>query len=61
MQARQVKEAIHQPNRPQVVNIYAGITKFEVIAVHVVAGTSKHKTSYKKKKGGGAKNITPTA
>lgn len=56
--ASQVKEVIHQPNRPQIVNISAGITKFGVIAVHVVAGTSKHKTSYKKKKGGGARNIT---
>jgi hypothetical protein len=56
--AGQVKEVIQQPNKPQIVNISAGITKFGVIAVHVVAGTSKHKTSYKKKKGGGAKNIT---
>ena len=56
--AGQVEEGVYQPNRPQVVNIYAGITKFGVTAVHVVAGTSKHKTSYKNKKGQGAKNIT---
>ena len=56
--ARQVEEGVYQPNRPQVVNIYAGITKFGVTAVHVVAGTSKHKTGYKNKKGQGAKNIT---
>lgn len=45
-------------NHPQVVNIYAGITRHGVTSCHVVAGTSKHKTPFKNKKGVAARNIT---
>lgn len=45
-------------NHAQTVNIYAGITKYGVTACHLVAGTSKHKTEFKNKKGAAAKNIT---
>ena len=31
-------------NHPQCVNVYAGITKYGVTKLHVVAGSSKHKT-----------------
>lgn len=48
----------HQPNHPQCVNIYAGISKHGVTKVHVVAGTSKHTSSFTNKKGEPAKNIT---
>lgn len=45
-------------NHPMCVNMYMGITKHGVTACHVVAGTSKHKSSHTNKKGVAAKNIT---
>ena len=45
-------------NHPQCLNVYAGITKWGVTRVHVVAGSSKHKTTFRNKKGQLAKNIT---
>ena len=45
-------------NHAQVVNLYAGITKWGVTKCHIVAGTSKHKSTYLNKKGQGSKNIT---
>lgn len=45
-------------NHPLCVNIYGGITRHGVTSCHVVAGTSKHKTTFKTKKGVEAKNIT---
>lgn len=40
------------------VNVYAGISRYGITKCHVVAGTSKHKTTFTNKKGGIAKNIT---
>jgi hypothetical protein len=45
-------------NHPQVLNIYAGLTKHGMTKCHIVAGSSKHKTQHKNKKGEKAKNIT---
>jgi transposase len=45
-------------NHPQCLNVYAGITRWGVTQVHVVAGSSKHKTTHLNKKGQLAKNIT---
>lgn len=45
-------------NHPQVLNIYAGLTKHGMTRCHIVAGSSKHKTQHKNKKGVDAKNIT---
>ena len=45
-------------NNPQVVNLYAGITKHGITPCHIVAGSSKHKTEHKNKKGDKARNIT---
>ncbi len=45
-------------SNPQCVNVYAGITKSGPTACKLVAGTSKHKTTYKTKAGGQARNIT---
>jgi len=45
-------------NHPQCVNVYAGITKHGVTVMHIVAGTSKHKTTFKNKEGDTASNIT---
>ena len=45
-------------NHASCLNVYAGITKFGVTSMVVVAGTTKHKTTFKNKKGGDAKNIT---
>ena len=42
----------------QSVNVYAGITMFGVTKLHVVAGTSCHKSDFFNKKGKPAKNIT---
>jgi len=49
---------VYQPNHPEVLNVYAGITKKGVTRMHIVTGTSKHQTKYKNKKGAPAKNIT---
>lgn len=45
-------------NHAQTVNIYAGITRFGVTDCHIVAGTSKHKSTFSNKQGKPAKNIT---
>ena len=45
-------------NHPMSVNVYAGITWYGVTRCHVVAGTSKHKSSFLNKKGDMSKNIT---
>lgn len=47
-----------QPNKPQVVNLYMGITKFGVTKVHKVTGSHGIKSNYKTKKGQPARNIT---
>ena len=52
------KSVAFKVNHAQVVNIYAGITKWGVTKCHIVAGTSKHKSTYLNKKGQGSKNIT---
>jgi len=46
------------PNHAAVVNVYAGITSFGMTKLHVVAGTTSHKTAYLTKQGKGARNIT---
>jgi hypothetical protein len=53
-----VDDEVFQPNHPQCVNVYMAITKYGVTDVHVVAGTSQHKTSFTNKKGQAARNIT---
>lgn len=45
-------------NHPQSLNLYAGITRWGVTQIHVVAGSSQHKTTFKNKKGQLAKSIT---
>lgn len=45
-------------NNPMVVNLYAGITRYGPTKVHVVAGTSKHKSKYTTTAGNTSRNIT---
>lgn len=45
-------------NHPMALNVYAGVTVSGVTACAEVAGSSKHTTVYKNKKGQPAKNIT---
>lgn len=45
-------------NHAQTVNVYAGISRFGVTECHIVAGTSKHKSTFFNKQGKQAKNIT---
>jgi transposase len=45
-------------NHPQCINLYAGITFQGMTSCHIVAGSSKHKTTYKNKQGASARNIT---
>ena len=52
------KPRAYAVNHPLCVNVYAGITKYGVTKCHVVAGTSKHKSTYCNKKGEKSKNIT---
>lgn len=56
--AKGSSKAVNQPNHAQVLNVYAGITKYGPTAVHVVAGSSKHKSTFKNQQGKPAKNIT---
>ena len=49
---------VFQPSHPQCLNVYAGITPYGVTAIHIVAGSSKHKTRHTNLKGAQAKNIT---
>lgn len=50
--------AVYQPNHAQVLNMYAGASKFGMTDTHVVAGSSKHTHTHTNKKGQPAKNIT---
>jgi hypothetical protein len=45
-------------NHASCYNVYAGITRFGVTSMCTVAGTTKHTSSYKNKKGQPSKNIT---
>jgi hypothetical protein len=45
-------------NHAQVVNLYAGISVHGVTELHVVTGTSSHKSTYKNLQGKAARNIT---
>ena len=45
-------------NHPMCINIYAGISKYGVTDIHVVAGSSKHRSTFLNKQGKQAKNIT---
>jgi len=51
------KQGVYQPNHPQCLNVYGGITKHGVTPLHEVVGSSKSKQSFKNKKGEVAKNI----
>lgn len=52
------KPEAYTVNKPQCVNLYAGITKAGITVSHLVAGTSKQKSAYKTKMGKPARNIT---
>ena len=45
-------------NHASCYNVYAGITKYGVTHMHVVAGTTSHTSMFTNKKGQAAKNIT---
>lgn len=49
---------VFQPTNPLCVNVYAGITPYGLTAMHIVAGTSKHKTVHKTQLQKPARNIT---
>lgn len=51
-------KSIFAPSHPQVLNVYAGISYYGTTKMHVVAGSSKHKTQHTNLKGNVAKNIT---
>lgn len=52
------KPEAHSPNRPDALNVYAGICRQGVTALHVVAGTSKYQSPHCNKQGQPARNIT---
>lgn len=56
--ARNSRTAVNQPNHPDCVNIYAGISKFGVTSAHVVAGSTRHTSQHTNKQGAPARNIT---
>jgi transposase len=55
---RPKKPGVYRPNHPQCLNVYGGITRYGVSKLHEVAGSSKHRSSYRNKKGDVASNIT---
>lgn len=52
------KREANNINHASVVNVYAGVTRFGMTKLHVVAGTTGHKSTYMNKKGAQSKNIT---
>lgn len=55
---RPTRHGAYQPNNPQCLNVYGGITKHGVSSLHEVVGSSKKKhPGFKNKKGHPAKNI----
>jgi transposase-like protein len=56
--SRSTSDEVFQPKNPQCLNIYAGISKHGMRAVHVVAGSSKHTTGHVTKRGTPTRNIT---
>ena len=55
---RPKKQGVYQPNHPQCLNVYGGITKFGVSKLHEVASSSKHKSTFKNQKVKISSNIT---
>jgi hypothetical protein len=53
-----MRREVFMPTNPQCVNVYMGITMYGTTTAIVVAGSSKHKSIFKTKKGTAAKNIT---
>ncbi len=56
--ATREQDAAFTPNKPSVLNVYAGITAYGVTKMHPVTGTTGMKTPFKNDKGGDSKNIT---
>ena len=56
--AKGEQRTAHTVNHPYCVNVYAGLTVHGVTKLHIVSGTSKHKSVLKNKRGQVAKNIT---
>lgn len=56
--ARTSPAAVYQPNKPQCLNVYCGISKYGTTATHMVAGSSKYTSQHTNQKGQAAKNIT---
>lgn len=52
------KRRANAVNHASVVNAYAGFTRFGMTKLHIVAGTTGHKTSHLNQKGSMARNIT---
>lgn len=52
------KRRANAVNHASVVNAYAGFTRFGMTKLHIVAGTTGHKTSHLNLKGSMARNIT---
>ncbi len=52
------RKGAYQPSHPQNLNVYAGISRYGVTNVHIVAGTSKYKHQHTNKQGALAKNLT---
>ena len=47
-----------RPSKPSVYNVYGGVTRYGTTKLHVVTGTTGHKSPFKNKAGGDARNIT---
>ena len=47
-----------RPSKPSVYNVYGGVTRYGTTRLHVVTGTTGHKSDFKNKAGGDARNIT---
>jgi hypothetical protein len=52
------RRTAYKVNHASCYNVYAGITKYGVTHMHVVAGTTNHTPKFTNKKGQAAKNIT---
>lgn len=58
VRSKKHEDGAYKPNKPSVLNVYAGLTAYGVSAMHPVTGTTGLKTDFQTLKGTSSRNIT---
>lgn len=58
LRSKRHEDGVYTPNRPDVLNVYAGLTAHGVTKMHLVTGTTKLKTDFYTVSGKSSRNIT---